>query len=239
MSWMPQARGVLDVYRNDLRNYSNSVTAIEKAKAQGKADPNAQASIDRLTMQALRGSVSAARNLFVAAGHRVPIGPGGRYTVVLGPANGPAGAGSAGIWIEPSTSSPAVSQLVKSYAPNGRPSAPVTGPTVCLRVVPEPRIEWVRTTGIRVDHAVDDMGRAVQANLSAVLPNLANHSDEIILLGGGRRAYVTGMEAVVHPYYASIILKSELPVPAILREFRGSVTGVVKTTPQRVITRTC
>jgi hypothetical protein len=233
----PQARGVLEVYRNDLRHYADGAAAIEKAMAEKKADPNAAASLDRFAVQA-ENIYKAARNLFAAAGVRAPIGPGGRYPVILGPAGGPTGSASAGVWVEPTTAAPAVPQLVKSYNPGIRPTA-VVGPCAYLRVVPEPRIEWVRTTGVRVDHAVDDRGRAVEPNLIAA-PFGENANEDIIMLGGGRvvrRPYNPAGAVRANPFYASVPIKGDALVPTALSEFRGAIQGVVKTPPELVATR--
>jgi hypothetical protein len=235
----PQARGVLQVYRNDLRHYADGAAAIEKAMAEKKADPNASASLDRFAVQA-ENIYKAARNLFAAAGVRAPVGPGGRYPVVLGPAGGPTGSASAGVWVEPTTAAQAVPQLAKSYAMGGGVRPPtVSGPFVHLRVVPEPRIEWMRTTGVRVDHAVDDRGRAVEPNLIAA-PFDENANEDIIMLGGGRvvrRPYNPNAAIRPNPYYASVPIKGDALVPTALREFRGAIQGVVKTPPEVVATR--
>jgi hypothetical protein len=232
----PQARGVLQVYRNDLRHYADGAAAIEKAMAEKKADPNAAASLDRFALQA-ENIYKAARNLFTAAGVRAPIGPGGRYPVVLGPASGPTGSASAGVWVEPTTAAPAVPQLVKSYALGGGvPPPAVSGPFVHLRVVPEPRIEWVRTTGVRVDHAVDDRGRAVEPNLIAA-PFGENANEDIIMLGGGRvvrRPYNPNVAIRPNPFYASVPIKGDALVPTALREFHGVVQGIVRSPAEEV-----
>jgi hypothetical protein len=233
----PQARGVLQVYRNDLRHYADGAAAIEKAVAEKKADPNASAALDRFAVQA-ENIYKAARNLFAAAGVRAPIGPGGRFPVVLGPAGGPTGSASAGVWVEPTTAAPAVPQQAKAYVAGVWPPA-ITGPSVHLRVVPEPRIEWVRTTGIRVDHAVDDRGRAVEPNLIAA-PFGEYANEDIIMLGGGRvvrRSYNPAGAVRANPFYASVPIKGDALVPTALGEFRGAVQGVVKTPPEVVAAR--
>jgi hypothetical protein len=233
----PQARGVLQVYRNDLRHYADGAAAIEKAMAEKRADPNAAASLDRFAVQA-ENIYKAARNLFAAAGVRAPVGPGGRYPVILSPAGGPTGSASAGVWVEPTIVAPAVPQLTKSYVTGVRPPA-ITGPVVHLRVVPEPKIEWVRTTSIRVDHAVDDRGRAVEPNLIAT-PFDENANEDIIMLGGGRvvrRSYNPVSRVRANPYFSSVPIKGDALVPTTLREFRGAIQGVVKTPPEVVAAR--
>jgi hypothetical protein len=137
------------------------------------------------------------------------------------------------------TTTPPVLQFTKSY-PAQRIVAPgPAGPTVNLQIVPEPRIDWVRTTGIRIEHAVDEQGRAVAANLTTPLREVPN-TDDMVFLGGGRvmrQIYVDGNGTHANPFSASVPLKSDLPYPNVLRELRGAVLGVVKARSREVVSQ--
>src|SRR5262249_34513225 len=111
----PQARSVLQVYRNDLRHYADAAAAVEKAIAENRADRNRPQAVGRFAAQA-ENVYKAARNLFAAAGLRAPVGPGGRYPVVLAPATGAAGSAHAGIFVQPSATAENVPVLAKAYA---------------------------------------------------------------------------------------------------------------------------
>ncbi len=225
-----QALGVLQVYRNDLKHYADMIVELEKAKAKGNVDPKIPGSIDNLVKRA-ENVYSASQNMISAADIR--FGPGGRYAVVLGSGTMTNGCNHAGVWVEPLTS---LLAPPRNLTPPRLPTAPPSGPMISLRVVPEPKIEWVRTTGIRVEHAIDDQGQAVMPKLT---PNAAAHvnPNNNVLVLGGRVTTQADQAFRISPFDASVTLRSDSSSPSTLREFRGAVQGVVRASPGEVIAR--
>lgn len=236
----PNGANLLINYREELRRIPAELERNQKLIDAGREGAGPRSRVETLVSRA-ESLHAAAKNLFLAAGQPVAFGAGGKPAVILGPATGIAGSFHAGVRVETVAGSPPLPQpspqveVLGKARGMGIPSP--SGPIVFLKVVPEPKIEWVRTTGVRVEHALDDRGQPVVPNLSPQALTSNRAEEAMVLQARLLRSSLDASGQVVRPnsLQTFVPLKCELPAPATLREFRGVVQGLVRADPGEVV----